>query len=243
MVKSKKETNTKTPKSAKTVSSKKIVSQKKKKKLRIVQYLSFVRNNIEKNRSLYARYLIIGGIIVLVGLFSFWKKDWFVVATVNNQPITTIEFYQNLKAKNGREVLDQIIRDKIISQEAAKKGIVVTPADIDKRIKEIENQIGGKDQLKAALTSRGITEVDFRSQIKIQLFVEKLLEKDIKVSEKEIDDYINRNPEDPNIAGKDPKDKKLREEISKTIKSNKLNDKFQTWYSNLEKQAKINKFI
>lgn len=218
-------------------------TRKRKQNFNFSKYFDSIKTNIQKNRSLYSRYLIITGVVVLVGFFAFWKKDWFVVAVVNNQPVTSIELYQNLKAKSGQEVLDQIIRDKIISQEAASKGVVVSPSDIDKKVKEIEGQVGGKEQLKAALTSRNITENDFRNQIKIQLLVEKLLEKDIKVSEKEVDDYIAKNPEDQNVKGADPKDSKVRDEVRKTIRSDKLNEKFQTWYSQLEKKAKISKFI
>ena len=244
MASSKKETKVKTANIKKASAVPKTTQvRKKKQNFNFSKYFDSIKNNIQKNRFLYSRYLIIVGIVVLIGLFAFWKKDWFVVAVVNNQPITSVEFYQNLKAKSGQEVLDQIIRDKIISQEAASKGVVVSPSDIDKKIKEIEGQVGGKEQLKAALTSRNITETDFRNQIKIQLLVERLLEKDIKVSEKEIDDYIAKNPEDQNVLGANTKDKKVRDEISKTIKSNKLNEKFQSWYSKLEKKAKINKFI
>lgn len=244
MEKTKKETKVKATGVKKTSSVKKTtVNQKKKQNLDVKKYFESLKANVQKNRSLYSRYLIITGIVVLIGLFAFWKKDWFVVAVVNNQPVTSVEFYQNLKAKSGQEVLDQIIRDKIISQEAASKGVVVSTNDIDKKVKEIEGQVGGKDQLKAALTSRNITETDFRNQIKIQLLVEKLLEKDIKVSEKEVDDYIANNPEDQNVLGANTKDKKVRDEISKTIKSNKLSEKFQSWYSGLEKKARVSKFI
>jgi parvulin-like peptidyl-prolyl isomerase len=239
----------KTKKESKAVSSKKSSSStkkpqsKKQQNLRVKEYFSKIKENVNRNRALYSRYLIITGIVVLVGLFAFWKKDWFVVAMVNNQPITSVEFYQNLKAKSGQEVIDQIIRDKIISQEASTKGVVASPKDIDDRVKEIEDQIGGKDQLKSALTSRNISESDFRNQIKTQILVEKLLEKEIQVSEKEIDEYIAKNPEDQNVVGADTKDKKVRDEIKKTIRSNKLNEKFQSWYSELEKKAKITKFI
>ncbi len=243
MARAKKQTNSEISEKRKSPTTRTKQTKKKGTTLNFKKYFEAVRSNLQKNRTLYSRYLIVIGIVLLVGMFAFWKKDWFVVATINNQPVTSIEFYQNLKAKSGQEVLDQIIRDKIISQEAASKGIIVSPSDIDKKVKEVEDQVGGKEELKAALTSRNITENDFRNQIKIQLLVEKLLEKDIKVSEKEIDDYIAQNPEDQFVKGADPKDKKVREEISKTIKSNKLNEKFQTWYSELEKKAKISKFI
>lgn len=202
-------------------------------------YFSSVRANFQKNRKLYSRYLIITGLVILIAAFAFWKKNWFVAAVVNNQPITTVELYSNLKAKNGQEVLDQIIRDKLITQEARVKGVNVSEEDINKKLGEVEKQVGGKDQLKQALETRNITEKDFKQQIKIQLLVEKLLDKEIQVSEQEIDDYLAKNP----TEGQDPKNKATRDEVKSQLRNNKLNEKFQSWYSELEKKAKIAKFI
>lgn len=205
-------------------------------------YYQGIVGNIQKNRKQYGRYLIILVIVIAIGVFAFIKKDWFVVATVNNQPITSVEYYQNLKAKDGSQVLNQIIQDRLINQEANKKGVTVSEADINKKVATIQKQVGGADQLKNALSSRNLSESEFRNQIKIQLLVEKLLQNEIKVSDKEVDDYIakNQNSTDPNTTGVDLKN---RDAVKTQLQSDKLNQKFQSWYSNLQKQASINKFI
>lgn len=159
---------------------------------------------------------------------------------VNNQPITTLEYYQNLKAKDNKEVLNQIVRDKLITQEANKKGVVIKQEDLDKKVSEIEKQLGGKDQLKQALDSRNIGENEFRNQIRIQLIVEKLLEKEIAVSDKEVEDYIAKNKDNSGTLGVDINDK---DAVREQLQNEKLNEKFQAWYEELQKNAKINLFI
>ncbi len=202
-------------------------------------YFNKLQNNFQKNKNLYVRYLVIVLIVVVIGVFAFFKKNWFVVAVVNGQPITTVEFYQNLKAQSGEEVLEQMVRNKLIFQEATKKGVDISDGDIDKKLAEIEKQVGGKDQLKSALEARNITPADFRTQVKVQLIVEKLLEKDIAVTEAEIDEFIAKNPTDPNVAGDSGPN---REEIKNQLRSQKLNEKYQSWYSNLQKSANIVRF-
>ena len=194
-----------------------------------------VRKNISNNRTLYTRYLAITLLVIAVGAFLFFKKNWFVAAVVNNQPITTVEYYQNLKAKDNKDILNQIVRDKLITQEANKNGIVISQQDLDKKTGEIEKQLGGKEQLKQALESRNISEEEFKNQIRIQLLVEKLLKDQIKVEDKEIDEYIANNKDNTSL-GVDIKD---RNAVKDQLQNEKLNDKFQSWYDNLQKKAKI----
>lgn len=233
-----KEASAKKKAAAKTAPSRKSPARN----LNIKTYYQGIVNNFQKNRRLYSRYLIILAIVVAVGVFAFIKKDWFVVATINNQPVTSVEYYQNLKAKDGGQVLNQIIQDRLINQEANKKGVSVSESDINKKIASIQKQVGGADQLKSALSSRNLSEKEFRNQIKIQLLVEKLLENDIKVTDKEVDDYIakNQNNTDATATSVDLKD---RTAVKNQLQADKLNQKFPGWYSNLEKQASINKFI
>lgn len=202
-------------------------------------YLSGLAQNFKKNKNLYVRYFVITLVVVVIGVFAFLEKSWFVVAVINGQPITTVEYYQNMKAQSGKDVLEQMIRNKLIFQEAAKKGVNINEKDIDTKLAEIEKQVGGKDQLKSALQARNISEQDFRIQIKVQLIVEKILEKEIAVTDKEIEDFIAKNPTDSNVTASGGPNKA---EIKKQLQSQKLNDKYQSWYSSLEKAAKINRF-
>lgn len=225
----------KKPSAARSHRGKKKENQLKKFQDNLKTIYSRIRLNVANHRNLYLRYLIVSLVIVLIAALVFIKRDWFIAATVNNQPITTVELYQNLKARYGQEVLDQLIRDKLITQEASRQGVSVTSDDIAKKITEIEKEVGGKEALKAALTQRNITRKDFESQIKVQLLVEKILEDEISVTDKEVEDYIAANSETTKDQSK--------EQIRSQLKSNKLNDKFTDWYEALQKRSRVNKLI
>lgn len=240
MPKAKKTEKPETKKTVKKTTSKttKIVS-KKPQKQSFQTYLSGLRSNFQKHKNLYVRYFVITVIVVVIGVFAFLEKSWFVVAVVNGQPITTIEYYQNLKATDGNNVLNQMITNKLIFQEAAKKGINISDKDIDAKLADIEKQVGGKKQLESALQARNISNADFRTQIKVQLIVEKILAKQIQVTDKEVDDFIAKNPTDPNVTASGGPN---RAAIKAQLQSQKLNDQYQTWYSGLEKAANIARF-
>jgi hypothetical protein len=239
MARKKKDTALSDPKIKKTTA-RPSSSRKKTTQLPLVQrYTLAIRENFSKNRTLYTRYLLVLLVVVALGAFFFFKKDWFVAAVVNNQPITTVEYYQNLKAKDSKQVLNQIIRDKLITQEANKRGINISQADLDKKTSEIEAQLGGEEQLKQALESRSISETEFKNQIRVQLIVEKLLADQIKVSDKEVDEYVSKNKDNAGLGV----DINNKEAVRKQLENEKLNEKFQGWYEELQKAAKIYTFI
>lgn len=240
MPRKKKETDSSVETKPRKTTAKPTPSRKKKSQNPIQSFYLAVSKNLAANRVLYAKYLAVIVIVLALGAFFYLKKDWFVAGMVNNQPITTLEYYQNLKAKDNKEVLNQIVRDKLITQEANKKGVVIKQEDLDKKVSEIEKQLGGKDQLKQALDSRNIGENEFRNQIRIQLIVEKLLEKEIAVSDKEVEDYIAKNKDNSGTLGVDINDK---DAVREQLQNEKLNEKFQAWYEELQKNAKINLFI
>lgn len=79
------------------------------------------------------------------------------------------------------QILDQMIDTIILKKEAAKNGIKVSGKDIDEAYKKVVDQNGGKDEVKKVLKDLyGMSEREFRSLIKDQLYREKI-QKDLFV--------------------------------------------------------------
>ncbi len=205
-------------------------------------YLQAFGDRFQANRKKYIRYLIVLAVIIVIGVLAFINKQWFVVAVVNREPITTVEFYQNLKAKYGDEVLSQLMQNKLIAQEAQRRNVKVTTAEVDKKLKEVEAQLGGAQQFKQALQQSSLTEGDYRKILQTRLLVEKMLVDKIKITDADIDDYIKKNPEDAAVTGSDNKGPD-REAIRTKLRNNKVNDLFPKWYQDLEKRSSLIKFI
>jgi len=147
----------------------------------------------EKSKLLYSTALIAILIFVVLASLFWFNKNLFLAGTINGKVVTSLEFYSKLAKAHGDETFDSIVREALIKQEAKNKGVTISESDVDKKIEELEKQFGGKEGLDQALTQNNTNLEDLKQQINIQLIVEKLLEDKLKVSEKEVDQYIKEN--------------------------------------------------
>lgn len=179
-------------------------------------------------------------LLIILGLLYYFKS-LFVVALVNGEPISRLAAIRELEKQSGKQVLDSLVTKTLILQEAKKQNVTIDQTEIDQAIKKIEKDIQGQGQtLDQALTLRGMTRTDLIEQIKIQKLVEKILGKNIKVTDKEVSDYIEKNkitiPE-----GTKPEETKTQ--VKEQLLQQKLGEKFQAWIENLKKNAKISYFL
>lgn len=144
------------------------------------------------------------GIIILVFVFwgvgNFNDRDYSnVVAMVNGEPIVALEFekaYQNAEEyilKNnpgitreelakqhlGRQVLQDMISQMLISQEAKKSGLAITPLELRKAAEAMpayQNQQGKFDPelYRQVLDARRISPVQFEKELSNELLREKM---------------------------------------------------------------------
>lgn len=180
------------------------------------------------------------GLIVLLGL-GFLFKNWFIVAIVNNQPISRFSLDRELEKQDGKQVLESKITEMLVLGEAKKQKININQAEIDEKVNQIKAQLETQgQQLDAALAAQGQTQKDLENQIRLQLSAEKLLGTEIQVSDQEISDYFKKN------QSSYPKGTKLEEksaEIKDQLTQQKMSEKVPAWLENLRKQAKIYYFL
>ncbi len=177
--------------------------------------------------------------LVALLLFLYLKKDWFIVALINKHPITRVEFNRQLQKQYGNQVLETMVNQELIEQEAKKNKIKVSDEEIEKNIKKIEESLQGKYSLDDLLASQGITREELKKSIRIQLIAEKLIGKEIQVSDEEIEDYLKNNQEFLQSSG----EAEQREEAKENLFRRKVNEKFQGWLEKIRQEAKIFKFI
>ena len=194
-----------------------------------------LKDKYNKNKVLYKTGAIIALILVLVFSLFWFNKGLFLAGTINGTLITTPEFYSKLSKANGEEVFDLLVRETLINQEATSKGVSVTEEEVNEKIKELEEQLGGAENLEQALLQNNANIEEVKKQMITQIKIEKLLGDDIEVSDEEINKYIKENKEfTPNIT---------KEEAKEALKSSKLNEKFSPWFEELRNNAKINTYF
>lgn len=131
----------------------------------------------------------LGIIVVLIALvFLVIRPSKDVVATVNGEKITVDEFkmlYDKVVTLSPDlpkdKILDQLISNKALVQEAKKQGIVVENTEVDGVITLTESLYQAK--IADLLVNSSISMEVFKSKIKEQLMMQKLFNKTIKVED------------------------------------------------------------
>lgn len=118
-----------------------------------------------------------------------------VVATVNGEEITRDELFEAMYAQGGREVLDQVITRKLITQLAEEEGISVSEDELEEEIMNIidESFQGAEEQFEMILEQYGISMDAFREDARLNLLVRKLAMEEIDISEEEAEEYFEEN--------------------------------------------------
>jgi peptidyl-prolyl cis-trans isomerase C len=135
-----------------------------------------------------------------------------VLARVNGESVTRTDFdrlVRNVEVGNGpipaerrdqvlRNLLDQLITYTVMTQEAKAKNVTVTDTEIDERIKQMRGPASDADFQKA-LEARTMSAEQLRTDAKIQLTIEKMMEAHVAdvgtATDAEARDFYQKNPD------------------------------------------------
>lgn len=186
-------------------------------------------------------YVILGIVLVVIAALIYLLRGFFIVAMVNGQPITRWTYYNELEKQSGKQVLNTLVTKDLILQEAKKRNITVSQSEVDSEMKKIQDNLSKQGQtLDQVLALQGMTKDSLIDQIKFQKILTKMVSGNVKVSDKEIADYIDKNkesiPADANQAD-------VKKQAADQLQQQKLNEEIQKFISNLQKNAKISYFV
>lgn len=186
-----------------------------------------------RDRRFYLVLVIIGLLLV----FTF-KKSWIVAATVNNEPITNLELQTKLNQQFRDQLISQLVNEKLLDQEARKNQVVITEADLNQKITELENNVGGASALDSLLSQQGQTRAMLKDQLRIQVVIEKLYSKEATLSAQEVDNYIIQNQSQ--LRASDSAGQK--KEVEDLLKQQKLGQIFSEKFQALKSLANVKIF-
>lgn len=177
--------------------------------------------------------------VILLGFIAYKNKQFLVAATVNGDPVWRSTLNQKLVDRYGENTLDAIVGEKLIQQEAQKKGITVADKEITDRVEKMKKQLPAGMSLADALKMQGMNEKDFRSQLATSLLVDKLLSSQATVSGEQIEQFLK--DQGNTLSATDEAER--RKEAEDALKQQKTQEVFQNWYQDLRKKANIQKYL
>lgn len=127
------------------------------------------------------------------------------IVTSKAGDITKEEFYNQMKTQAGKQVLNNMVMEKVLI-----KNYKVEDKDVDKKFDEMKKQYG--DQFDTLLKQQGIKEETIKNGVRAQLAQEKAIEKTI--TDKELKDNYKPEIKASHILVKDEATaKKVKEEL------------------------------
>ena len=235
---------TKTIKTAKKPQAKKVASKATTKSVSVPEKKEEVSSSKSQTTQpvKIKKIYIIGVLLILaIGALLYAGRGLFVAAVVNGQPISRLTLVNEIEKQNGRQVLDAMVQQSLIEQEAQKQNIAVTDEEVADEIKKIETSLKTQGQsIDQALQAQNMTRDDLNRVIKVDKLIGKLVGKDITVTDKEIDEYLEKNKA---LLPQGQKEEDLRKSVAESLKQQKLGEKAQSWLADLKKKANVLYFV
>lgn len=193
---------------------------------------SFFPATFRDIRWLRNRKAVVSVLLVIVALVILIPH--LVVAWVDKRPITAFDYYRTLDQKYGNDTKEQLISEKLVEDEASKRGIKADKTEIDSQIKKTEDQASGSANLDLALQQQGLTRSDFEKQVRLQILIKKMFQSEATVSSQEVDQYIEQNKDQ---LGEITDQSRIS--IEDQLKQQKLLSAFRAWLQQAQQSNRV----
>jgi peptidyl-prolyl cis-trans isomerase C len=137
-----------------------------------------------------------------------------VLARVNGEPVTKIDFDRLIKNMDARanqpipverrdqifrQALDELVTYTVLSQETRARKVAVTDAEIDGNIQQMRSQFPDEPAFKKALDARGMTLDRLKSDTRIDISINKMMESEVATEPAPTDvqcrEFYDKNPD------------------------------------------------
>jgi len=178
--------------------------------------------------------------LLIIGLGAFAAyEEWFkpvpAVATVNGVSISRKDYDAAVAKGDGKQILDGLVSKVLVEQAARQNHVTVTDDEINAKLQQTKSQFASDAEYQQELQSQNLTEADLRSDIRLELLLEKLSASKPQVSEQDIQNYYDQNKEQ--FQGKSLDD--VRSQIQQTLTQQQQDNAAQAYLDQLRSKAKI----
>lgn len=196
-----------------------------------------------KTRIITKKYLYaVAGVIVLIGLLFIASRFW-VVAWVDNRPITKFELYGLLEKRDQGKTAEELIVQKLLVSEGQKQRQSVTEAEIQAEITKIEGLQGGAAQLDQILQINNTTREDFKKLVELQLLKQKLFGGNVNVTDEQVNKYIEDNkdalPPDALANPQSSEAAQLRQNVKDQLQQTQIQENFNKWLNEALNSSRV----
>jgi len=198
------------------------------------------KKNISKYLKRFKLLIIFIALLAFASLIYYFK-GLFIVAIINNKPISRIALIKKLESTYGKQTIDSLINKELILQEAKRKSISISDSEINAEIENIKKMLESQGtNLDEALAGQGQTLDSLNENIYLKKMIEKLLVNELKVTEDEAKKYFEDNKQ---YYDKNTKYDDIKSQIKDTLVQEKFNTEVQKFIDKLRTEGKIYQIV
>ena len=166
------------------------------------------------------------------------------VATVNDVVITQGQLNDALMQQYGAEVLESLMTNEIIKQEAKAQKVEVTEEDLSAEYQVYAEYYGGEEALLESLKTYNMTKDDILSDIKTYLLTVKLLQKEIKLTNEEIQAYYEENKSSfTTDDGEQLAFEDVKEEVEAALLEERVEAEYDSWLDKKYEEYDVKSYL
>jgi foldase protein PrsA len=144
--------------------------------------------------------LITGVAIGAVVVGGIWTGTHFMgtVAKVGNTSITKTQFATEMETQAGSQAMSQLIVKQLVADAAKKYNITASDKDVTDQINQLKAQynVTTDDQFNQFLSTNHLTLAELKDEMTNQVLLQKLTERNVKVSDADIKTYYDQNKQE-----------------------------------------------
>lgn len=189
--------------------------------------------------------IILGSFIGVDFLVQYLNNDY-SVAVVNGERISRSDYYKLLDQSYGESVVNTLIDNALIYQEADKEGVELTDEEVDSELQATVDYVGGQETYDALLEANGITNEDVVQQIELSLLTTKLMKPTLEYTEDDVKEFFDQYSdvifEDETAALEDGEELDFddyKDQTEEVYISQLVSDNESDWIAGLESDAVI----
>jgi len=116
-----------------------------------------------------------------------------IVAKVNGTPITQRQLVEKLRYGPGPKVLLRMIDERLITAEAARRGIRPTPQQVELKLSQAASRFGSEKDLKDMLRERGHSLAELKDRLRLDAMLDRIATEQTTVEDSQIEQYYQEN--------------------------------------------------
>jgi len=139
--------------------------------------------------------IVLAIVLVFVVIFPVNAKSK-TLASVNGTKITEASLFTTLQEYYGDSVvsiLDRMISEEVVNQEAKAKNISITDKDVADEIAAMKLDYGNDANFQSFLAQYGMTEDDLKNELKLSVIVRLLLQSEVAITDEQVQAYFDEN--------------------------------------------------